>query len=215
MTRKEKKIIDDFHNLYYDSKKTWRDTFYLGIQTYKLPLDLWVYQEILYKTKPDFIIESGTYKGGSALYMAHLCDAVKKGVVITIDDLSYKQKIDKKIVNHPRIKFIKGSSVDEKTISQIKKIVKRGRRVMVILDSDHKKDHVYKELEIYSQFVSKGNYLILEDTNINGNPVYKKFGLGPMEALQKFLRNNKKFKSDKKMEKLLVTFNPKGYLLKL
>lgn len=185
------------------------------MQTYKLPLDLWIYQEIIYTIKPDVIIESGTYRGGSALYLAVLCDAVKKGKVITVDNLSYKQKIDPKVLRHKRIRFIQGSSIDRKTISQVRSLIRPGVKVLVILDSDHKKDHVLKELTLYSKFVSKGSYLILEDTNINGNPVYSKFGPGPMEALQSFLRMNKKFKPDKRMEKLLLTFNPSGYLLKI
>jgi len=216
MKKSYRKAIDKFHKLYYDNgKKTWGNTFYFGISTYKLPLDLWIYQEIIYKIKPDVIIESGTYKGGSSFYLAHLCDAIGRGNIITIDNLDYKQRVDKKVLEHKRIRFIKGSSLDKETISQIKKILKPQSKVLVILDSDHKKEHVLKELRIYSKFVTKGSYLILEDTNINGHPVYKKFGPGPMEALRLFLKENKKFKSDKNMEKFLVTFNPKGYLLKI
>lgn len=86
---------------------------------------------------------------------------------------------------------------------------------MVFLDSDHQKDHVLKEMIIYSRFVSEGSYLIVEDSNINGHPVYTDFGPGPMEAIDEFLKGNKNFIVDKKMEKFFLTFNPRGYLLRI
>lgn len=208
-------LIDTFNRFYYDSwDKTWGNTFYFGIETFKYPTDLWTYQEIIHRTKPDFIIESGTYKGGTALYLANLCDALNHGTVITLDNFQYRQKIDKKTLKHERIRFIKGDSVSQKTISNIKKIVGKNARVMVILDSDHKKSHVLKELNLYSKLVTKDNYLVLEDTNINGHPSYEKFGPGPMEALREFMKKNKKFVSDRRMEKFYITTNPEGYLLR-
>jgi cephalosporin hydroxylase len=86
---------------------------------------------------------------------------------------------------------------------------------MVVLDSDHHMPHVLNELRIYSKLVTKGNYLILEDTNINGHPVDRKFGPGPMEALEAFQREDSDFVSDRSREKFLMTFNPKGYLRKI
>jgi cephalosporin hydroxylase len=209
-------VIDLFHRLYYDnSEKTWGNTFYLGIRTYKLPLDLWIYQELIYKIKPDVVIETGTFRGGSALYMADICDAIGKGLVITIDNMSYKQNVDKKALHHKRIRFIKGSSISKKTLSIVKKFINPHGKIMVILDSSHKKNHVLNELKIYSKLVSRGSYLIIEDTNINGHPAYKEFGPGPMEAVEEFLKRNKNFISDRKMEKFYFTFNPKGYLLRI
>ena len=86
---------------------------------------------------------------------------------------------------------------------------------MVILDSDHGKDHVLNELRTYSPFVTKGSYLIVEDTNINGHPVLHDFGPGPMEAVEDFLKENQNFTVDKSKEKFYLTFNPKGYLRKI
>lgn len=86
---------------------------------------------------------------------------------------------------------------------------------MVILDSDHKKVHVLNELKIYSKFVSKGSYLIVEDSNINGHPVLPNFGLSPMEAIKDFLKENKNFIIDKTKEKFFLTFNPNGYLKRI
>ena len=129
--------------------------------------------------------------------------------------MAYKQIIDKKVLKHKRIRFIKGSSVSKKILSMVKKFINPHSKVMVILDSSHKKNHVLNELKIYSKLVSRGSYLIIEDTNINGHPAYKEFGPGPMEAVEEFLKRNKNFISDRKMEKFYLTFNPKGYLLRI
>jgi cephalosporin hydroxylase len=83
---------------------------------------------------------------------------------------------------------------------------------MVILDSDHRKIHVMEELRLYSKIVTPGQYLIVEDTNINGHPSAPGWGPGPMEAVQEWLPKNKNFVCDESMEKLMLTFNPKGFL---
>jgi len=87
--------------------------------------------------------------------------------------------------------------------------------VMVILDSNHDKDHVLNELRSYNRFVTKGSYLIVEDTDFNGHPVLPDYGPGPMEAVKAFLSENKDFEVDKSREKFFLTFNPRGYLKKI
>lgn len=198
-------IVDKFHWLYYDSG-VWKNTYWLGIECLKCPLDLWVYQEIISDLKPDIIIETGTYKGGSALFLASICDLVGKGSIITID---IKKQITPK---HERIKYIIGSSTDKKIINEIQYLINNKENVMVIIDSDHSKEHVLKELKIYSEFVSVSSYLIVEDTNINGHPVHPNFAPGPMEAVDEFLRNNINFVRDKNKEKFFLSFNPRGFL---
>ena len=88
---------------------------------------------------------------------------------------------------------------------------------MVILDSDHTRNHVLKELELYSELVSKGSYLIVEDSNINGHPVYSGFGQGPgpWEAVLEFLPKHPEFEIDRTKEKFLMSFNPNGFLKKI
>jgi cephalosporin hydroxylase len=205
-------IVDAFHRLYYehnDGATTWRDTYWMGVPTRKCPLDLWVYQEILHERRPTLIIECGTAFGGSALYLAHLCDILNCGRVATIDiDItSYGER-----PQHPRIRYLTGSSVDDSIIAGLREQITDRDRVMVILDSDHSRDHVLAELRAYSRLVTAGDYLIVEDTSVNGHPVFADFGPGPMEALDDFLAENHDFDIDASREKLLLTFNPRGYL---
>lgn len=203
-------LIDAFHGLYYDSAEsggTWKDTYWLGVPTEKCPLDLWIYQEILHEVRPDVIVETGTRWGGSALFLASLCDVLDRGRVITMD-----VEVPGERPQHPRITYVLGSSTSPQIVDHVKREIGTVDRVMVSLDSDHSMDHVLAEIRIYGALVSPGSYLIVEDTNINGNPVLPGWGPGPMEAVRQFLTETDEFVVDERREKLLLTFNPKGYL---
>ena len=114
--------------------------------------------------------------------------------------------------NHNRITYLLGSSTSKEIMEDVQRFIVNKNQIMVILDSDHKKEHVLSELRIYSQFVTKGSYIIVEDTNINSHPIFPDFGPGPMEAVKDFLEENKDFVIDKSREKFYLTFNPDGYL---
>lgn len=201
------KIVDAFHTLWYPHQQV----FWMGHEMQKCPMDLFMYQEILYETRPDLIIECGTWKGGSALYMAHLCDIMSHGMVVTVDInrfIGFPQ--------HPRIMYVTGSSVDSSIIKQVSGIASGFRNVMVILDSDHTKPHVLKELEAYSEFVTPHQFLIVEDTNIHGHPVRTDLPEGPWEAVKQWLpKQEGDFIVDKMCERFLMTFNPSGYLRRI
>jgi cephalosporin hydroxylase len=206
-------LRDEFHKLYFyhgHPSPVWMNTSWLGIGVTKCPQDLWLYQEILVETKPSTIIELGTLLGGSALFLACVCDLIGTGQVITVD---IQERPDRPV--HPRITYITGSSTDAETVNRIRNSIQEPGTTLVILDSDHAKKHVLKELEIYSQFVTKDSFLIVEDTQLNGYPVVPTHGAGPMEAVEEFLSTNKKFVRDATKEKFLMTFNPKGFLKKL
>ena len=204
------KIVTNFHQLYYDSghqKGTWQNTYWFGIQILKCPLDLWIYQEIIFSQRPDIIVECGTMLGGSALYLGSICDLVRCGRVITIDIQLRAGR-----PQHDRITYVTGSSTDDTVVEKVETMIGKEDKVMVILDSDHSEKHVARELEIYSQLVRPGCYLIVEDTNVNGHPVFPEHGPGPMEAVEKFLQARQDFVVDREMEKFYLTFSPKGYL---
>ncbi len=213
-------IINNFHRLYYNShfprlcynnsEIARNEIYWLGTKIWKCPLDLWIYQEIIYETKPDIIVECGTAFGGSAFYMASICDLVNRGSILTIDVEPSEGK-----PQHERVTYLVGSSIAPETIAQLRKFIPDKSRIMVILNSDHSKPHVIEELRIYSKLVTEGCYLIVEDTNINGHPVLPEYGDGPMEALEEFLIDNDEFIIDMDRQKLFLTMNPKGYLKKV
>ncbi len=187
-----KPVIRVLSNIaYYDDVRDWH-TSWLGVEMEKYPTDLYVYQEIIFETKPDVLIEAGTYKGGSAYYYASLFDLLRRGRVITMD---IEDQPDKP--KHPRIEYLLLSSVSDEAVRHIRAEIKPEERVMVSLDSNHTAGHVFKELQIYAPMVSKGCYLVVEDTDINGHPVNRNFGPGPMEALNRFLAVNHDFEPDR------------------
>jgi cephalosporin hydroxylase len=200
-------VVEDFHSMYYDSN-VYRRTYWRGVETQKCPLDLWIYQEILHELRPDVIVETGTFTGGSAFYLATLFDVLGGGRVITVD-----LEPQPNLPVHPRITYISGlSSTAPEAVSRVRALLKPGESVMVILDSDHSRNHVLDELRLYARMVTPGQYLIVEDTNINGHPALPAFGPGPMEALDDYLKEDDAFEIDPNREKFYMTFNPRGYL---
>lgn len=214
LTEEERRIVKAFQELYY---RTWDfgkagatlDLSWMGHHLLKCPMDLWTYQEILVDTEPDVIVECGTKYGGSAAYLASLCDLIGRGRIVTID---IKQLSGQPV--HPRIEYMLGSSASPATLAQVRRFIAPGERVMVILDSDHRRDHVLQELELYAPLVTQGCYLIVEDSNVNGHPAWPDHGPGPMEAIEAFLPKHPEFEVDLGRERFFMTLNPSGFLLR-
>lgn len=202
-------LINEFHKHYYNSM-VWANTKWLGTEVLKLPFDLFIYQEIIHEINPDVIVETGTFGGGSALFLASMLDLINKGKVITID---IRQQPNSP--SHPRITYMEASSTADETVRKVKSMINPGDTVMVILDSDHSKQHVLNELKLYGNFVTVGSYLIVEDTNVNGHPVFSDHGPGPMEAVDEFLQGNDQYIIDESKHKFLLTFHPRGFLQKI
>ena len=202
------RVVAEFHKLYHArSEQTYNATFWLGTPAQQCPLDLWIFQEIIHETKPDVLVEAGTYKGGSAGYYASMFDLLGHGRVVTIDIEAFPN-----LPQNPRITYVIGSSTDPQTVDKVKSYIKPGETVMVILDSDHHRDHVFKELQAYSPLVTEGKYLIVQDMHFNGHPILPKYGPGPTEAVADFLAKKPPFQVDRSREKLLLTFNAGGFL---
>lgn len=197
---------EQFHRDYYDSR-VWQHTSWLGVPCYKTPLDLWVYQEIVWETRPDLVIECGTAHGGTALFLAHLLDLLGRGHVVTID----REYLPRPA--HARVRYLEGrSSTDPSVVAEVAAAAAGSASTLVLLDSEHAQAHVLEELRLYHPFVTLGNYLIVEDTNVNGHPVLPDFGPGPAEAVREFLAAHDDFVADRTREKFLLTFNPGGFL---
>lgn len=193
---------------------------WFGLPIIQFPQDVIALQEIIWNTKPELIIETGIARGGSLIFFASMLEMLGRGKVIGIDiDIHKNNK--REIEKHPlfkRIKMLQGSSTDLQLFKKVKKIAQK-KHTMVVLDSDHTYQHVYKELEMYSSLVSKNCYLVVFDSIIEDMP--KKFsadrpwgkGNNPKTAICKFLGKNDHFKIDKEIEKkLLITVASGGYL---
>ena len=202
-----KEVIESFHKLFYNSGLWANGTDWMGIPIQKCPLDLWVYQNIMHELRPNLIIETGTYLGGSALFLAHLCDLLHNGKIVTVDITVYDPR-----PKHDRILYLKGRSVDQNVVADIRKMAEGRDPIIVILDSDHTKANVLAELNAYAPMVTIGSYLIVEDTNVNGHPIEWNLGPGPMEAIEEFLPKHPEFEVDRSREKFLMTQNSGGYL---
>jgi cephalosporin hydroxylase len=136
-----------------------------------------------------------------------MCDLLGRGTVITIDIAESSDRPE-----HGRVNYLLGSSTDTRLVERVQGLIPPEAAVMVILDSDHAKEHVLRELQLYGELVTPGNYLVVEDTNVNGHPVRPDFGPGPMEAIEDFLAATDRFDVDSDREKFFMTFNPAGYL---
>ena len=203
--RLDVRAVSRAHDVFYASD-AWTKATWLGAQALKNPLDLWVYQEILFETRPELIVETGTYRGGSALYLASICDLLGAGEVVSIDI----ERVRDDYPEHPRITYLGGrSSTDPGLLDEVRSRAE-GRPTLVVLDSDHSQGHVEAELAAYAPLVPVGGYVIVEDSNIG--QIRSDLMPGPLQAIGTFLRSTDEFEVDRDREKFLITFNPSGYL---
>lgn len=199
-----------FTRTYWENRHlTWANTLWRGVPVQKLPLDLWVLQEIIVETCPTVIVETGAKFGGSALFFADLLELGGGGSVISIEISG--ERLDARAHGHPGITFIENDSTNATVIERVRGLCE-GRRIMVVLDSDHRAEHVLRELDGYGPLVSPGCYLVVEDTIVNGNPISRDFGPGPAEAIADWLPAHPEFEVDRSREKFMATFQPGGYL---
>jgi cephalosporin hydroxylase len=206
--RLDRAAVSRAHEVFYASN-AWTQATWLGSQALKNPLDLWVYQEIMAETRPDVVVETGTYRGGSAHFLASVCDLLGSGEVVSIDIELWREDYPQ----HPRITYLAGrSSTDAGVLAEVSERVE-GRRTLIVLDSDHSQGHVEAELDAYAPLVPVGCYLIVEDSNIG--QIRKDLMPGPRQAIETFLAGRSDFKIDREREKFLLTFNPSGYLKRI
>jgi len=195
---------------------------WLGRPIIQFPQDIIALQEIIWKVKPDLVIETGIARGGSIIFYASLLELIgKNGLVIGIDnDIREHNKVEiEKHSMYKRIKMIEGSSIDKKVVDEVYEHAKDKKNVMVILDSNHTHEYVLNELNLYSPLVTKGSYLVVLDTVIEDMPENffknRPWGKGnnPKTSVWEFLKRTNRFEIDKEIEdKLLITVAPDGYL---
>jgi cephalosporin hydroxylase len=183
----------------WDTKYVYSFTW-LGRPIIQLPEDMFRIQEVIYKIKPDVIIETGVAHGGSLVFYATLCKAMGQGRVIGVD-IEIRPHNRRAIESHELSDFItliEGNSVDEKTVEAVKSLVKPGEKVIVILDSNHTKQHVLAELRAYSELVSVGSYIVVCDgimEDLVGAPRSREDWSwnNPKSAAEEFVKENDNF----------------------
>src|SRR5262245_33956717 len=197
---------------------------WLGRPIIQMPQDMIALQEIVWRTKPELIIETGVAHGGSLIYSASLLEMLGGNGRVLGLDIDIRAHNRREIAAHPlfnRIQLVEGSSSADSTLEQVRQYAAGYERVLVILDSNHTHGHVLKELELYSPFVRAGNYLIVFDTLIEDmpasffDPAKRPWGKGnnPKTATHEFLKANDRFEIDAAIhQKLLITVAPDGYL---
>ena len=184
-------------------------TFYFGVQTLKNPLDFWVYQELIFRTRPTVIIEIGNNFGGSTLALAHLQDLMDHGRVIAID-ISHS-RIHESVRAHPRITLIESDACA--ALEQVKALLHADETILIIEDSSHTYQNTLNVLNNYCDLLKSGEHFIVEDSichhglALGPNP-------GPFEAIEEFVTQRPDFEIDRSMESFLITWNPKGFLVK-
>jgi cephalosporin hydroxylase len=195
---------------------------WMGRPIIQFPQDMVAMQEIIWKIRPQLIVEAGIAHGGSLIFYASMLELLgSEGMVLGIDiDIRAHNRIE--IEKHPmfkRIKMIEGSSIDKDVISQVYEFAKGKAPILVILDSLHTHAHVWEELKAYSPLVTKDSYLVVFDTVVEDMPddffQDRPWGKGnnPKTAVWEFLKSNDRFEIDKDIDgKLLITVAPDGYL---
>lgn len=180
---------------------------YRGIQTIKCPFDYVMYQMIIFELKPDLVIEIGSNKGGNALYLADLLNIIGKGEVHTID---IKDDFDELVINHNRIRVFTDGYQQYNF-----ELVEKFSKVLVIEDASHTYHDSISCLKLFSPFVSKDSYYIVEDGIVDKLGMSKLFFGGPKKAINEFLKTNDNFEIDYKWCNMFgknATFNINGYL---
>lgn len=203
---------DAYHRWYYDSR-VWRTVSFLGVPCQKSVSDLWNYQEILFQLKPSLIVEFGVYSGGSSLYFAEIANLVRPGTQVLAVDVNLAN-LDPGVKAHPRIRFVEASSADPGIATLISGM--RQGPVFFILDSDHRKEHVLAELRLVREVSEAGDYVIVEDGNVNGHPVLPGWGPGPLEAVEEYVAEypDDYLRDETREYKFGFTFAPCGFLIR-
>lgn len=191
-------------------KRILGSTSWMGVRTLKNPMDFWVYQEMIYEHRPDYIVEIGNRFGGATLALANICDLIGHGQVIGVD-ITHKN-VHEKTKQHPRVTLIEGDACAK--FAKVRSLIPVDANVLVIEDSSHTYENTLNVIRLYSSLVPENGYLIVEDSichhGLDTGP-----SPGPFEAIEAFVLENSDFVVDRDKESFVITWNPKGFLKRI
>ncbi|AQT79168.1 rhamnosyl O-methyltransferase [Mycolicibacterium litorale] len=201
---------------WYFNTFVWKKTTWLGITAWKSVSDMWNYQEIIFDLKPSVIIEFGTNQGGSSLFFADIMRKIGQPFKIISVDITHKA-LHPSAASDPDVIFIESSSTAPAIADRIRELrAEYPGKVFAILDSDHTMGHVLDEMKLLRPLLTAGDYLIVEDSMLNGYPVLPGWGPGPYEAIEAY---EKEFPNDythdvERENKFGFTFAPNGFMIR-
>lgn len=201
--------------LHADKYKYTYNFTWMGRPIIKYPQDIAIMQELIWDVKPDLIIETGIAHGGSIIFSSSMMELLGRGGKVIAVDIDIRKHNRDEIEKHPMMKnitMLEGSSVDKMIVGQIADYAKKFKKVMVVLDSNHSHEHVYRELELYTPLVSLDSYILLPDTFVEffpkGYVTNRPWDVGnnPYTAMEAFLKTTDQFVKDESItNKLLIT----------
>jgi cephalosporin hydroxylase len=179
------------------------ESHWMGVRALKNPLDVWIYQEIVFEVRPEVVIELGSAFGGSTLFFCHMLDLLGSDARVVSVDHSHVDFA----AEHDRIVKVTGDTRDPTVVQRVHQLAE-GCRALVVHDASHEAEVVLEDLRNYAPLVSPGSYLIVEDgvrDFLAGLP-------GPVSAVEQFLAEGADFEIDEPRERYLLTYNPRGFL---
>lgn len=189
-----------------------REVRWLGREIRQNPVDAWLLQELIVDDDVDFVIETGTLRGGSAYFLGTIFDLLGRGHVVSIDIAA------EAVEHHDRVEYLEGSSVDPAVVARVRASLDRhgAERPLVVLDSDHRAPHVLAELRTYADFVPIGGHLVVQDGVVDELRRFRDQRPGPLVAIEEFLRLDARFEVDEaRSGKFLVHYSPRGCLRRI
>ncbi|HEX6236170.1 MAG TPA: CmcI family methyltransferase [Acidimicrobiales bacterium] len=184
----------------------WRRTTWLGTPVRTAPTDLFAYQELVSRVRPDWVVEVGTSDEGRATFLASICELVGHGQVVSVRGPDAVEPAP-----HPRLHVFIGDPLDPAVSDKVHALVDGGNAV-VLLGGCADRGATAAQFEAYADLVPAGSYVVVTDTVVNGRPVWPSFGPGPGEGVKQILGRHGDFVADPEMEKYALTFNPGGFL---
>ncbi len=213
------RILSDLWTRSGWQRKQSYEVTWLGVPIIQLPEDIVMMQELLWKVRPDVVIESGVAHGGSIVLYASILELLGRGRVVGVD-VEIRKYNRLAIESHPlsrRITLIEGDSVADETLAAVRALIGPDEKVLVALDSLHTRAHVAAELERYAPLVTPSSYIVVFDGVMSmltdapsGSPDWE--ADNPLEAVRDFLRTHEEFEIDPSYNRLRVTYCPSGFL---